>query len=803
MRAFLQDVRFASRILRKNLGLTAIIVLTLALGIGSNATVYSAARTFLLAPFPGLRDPDRLVRLVEVPPRRDEWADEASPGSLVEWRRQSGFMEIAACDWWLVNLTGEGEPERVLGIRGTANYFRLLGFEPILGRGFLPGDDQPGRDAVTVLGYGLWQRRYGGDPKIVGRTLSLDGRSYTVIGIMPPDLTYPEGGQLWVPLALGQESATDFADRSLIVFARLHRGVSIPDAQARLAVIAARTARDHPVTNAGWGVQVWSLEGFQGRLTRPLILVLFCAVALVLLIVCANVANLLLARASVRQREFAVRSALGAGQSRLFRQRLTETVLLALLGGALGTLVARWEIALLRWAVPGELSQYVPAWSHLTVDLQVLGFTVLTSVAAGIVFGVAPAFGAARVNLQEVLKEGGRGATGGRGGRLRRVLVVSEMALALMLLASTGLMVRSFVRILGSDPGFRTDHLLTLEVALPAARYPNPHAITGFYTDLIGRVRGLPGVRSFALVNGLPLSGWDDVRELEVAGRPVEREKPSVGYRVISEDYFTTMEIPLLRGRSFGRQDQATAPGVAIVNQAMAQLLWPGANPLTQRIRIGAEPAFREIVGVVRDIRSRRPNQPPRAEVYVPLLQAPTPGMALVVRTAEAPTALAGEVQRQIAVLDPALAAGEVRPFERVLAKALAPFRVTTGMLTGFALLALLLAGVGIYGVISLAVAQRTQEIGIRVALGAQRRDVLGLVVGQGLRLLLIGLGIGLAGALALTRGLASVLFGVSPTDLITFVAASTLLAAVALLGSYVPALRAARLDPLEALRSE
>jgi putative ABC transport system permease protein len=804
----LQDIRFAFRMLRKNRGFTAIVVATLALGIGSNATVYSAARVFMLAPLPGLREPDRLVRLVEIPPQRDGESGDASPGSLFEWRRQSSaFEDMAACDEVLLNVTGSAEPERIVGLRGTANYFQVLGFTPILGRGFLPGEDQPGRDGIAVLSHGFWQRRYASDRNILGRTLSLNGRSVTIVGVMPPDVSFPEVGQVWVPLALGPSSATDFADRSLVVFGRLRPGLSLADAQAQLSGIAARVARAHPRTNTGWSLRVWPLEAYQAQNNRPYLLLLMAAAGLVLVIVCANVANLLLARASARQREFALRSALGAGQLRVFRQRLTESLLLALLGGALGALVAHGEIALVRGAIPSEITQFLPAWHSLAVDSRVLVYTALVTLLVGLVFGAAPALNASRVNLQESLKEGGRGSsTGGRGGRLRRVLVISELSLALMLLASTGLMVKSFAGILAVDPGFRTDHLLTMDVTLPSARYRDTPAMAAFYSDLSRRVRALPGVRAMALISGLPLTGWDAVEEVEIVGRPKSvSEKLSVGYRVVSDDYFATMGIPLLRGRTFGGQDHGTAQGVAIINESMAKALWPGSDPLAQRIRVAGEPGEREreIVGMVRNVRSRGLNRPPRPEVYVPLHQAPAPSMALVVRTANDPSALAGGVQRQIAALDPALAAGDVQPFERLLARRIAPFRVTTGMLVAFALLALLLAGLGIYGVISFAVARRTQEIGIRVALGAQRSDVLGLIVRQGLWLALIGLGIGLAGALALTRAMATVLFGVSPTDPVTLAAAASLLVAVALLASYLPARHAASLDPLTSLRSE
>lgn len=809
----MQDLYLAFRLMRKYPGFTAIVILTLALGIGSNATVYSAARVFMLESLPGLREPDRLMRLVEIPPQRGEESGGVSPGNLFEWRRKaSAFEGIGACDETLLNVTSGEEPERIVALRGTANYFQLLGFTPILGRGFLPDEDQPGRDAVVVLSHGFWQRRYAGDPKIVGRTISLDGRSVTVIGVMPPHISFPEVGQVWVPLVLGPSSATDFADRSLIAFGRLKPGVSVNDAQAQLSAVAADVASAYPHTNAGWGIQVWPLEAYHVRDRRPFILLLVAAAAFVLLIVCANVASLLLARGSARQREFCLRQALGANRSRVFRQCLTESVLLGLFGGALGILVAYGELALIRGAVPGEITQFLPAWHYLTVDNQVLAYTAAVALLVGLVFGAGPALSASRVALQGSLKEGGWGSSiGGRGGRLRRLLVISETSLALILLASTGLMVQSFASVLKTDLGFRTDHLLTMDVTLPASRYPDTQATSAFYTELARRVEALPGVRAVSFITGLPLSPWDEVKEVEVADRPVNAsEKPSVGYRVISDNYFATLEIPLLRGRAFDGRDhdqpQNPVVGVAIVNEAMAKMLWPGADPLGQRIRIAGEPGAREreVVGLARDIRNRNLiNKPPRPEVYVPLHQTFAPIMALAIRTADDPAAHTGDVQRQIGAIDPTLAGGNVQVFDRILVRVMAAFRITTGMLMVFALLALVLAGLGIFGVISFATARRTQEIGIRMALGAQRNDVLGLIIRQGMWLALIGLGIGLAGALALTRAMAGILVGVSPTDLVSLLAACSLLGMVALLASYLPARRAAQLDPLSALRYE
>jgi putative ABC transport system permease protein len=804
MTTVLQDIRFALRMLRRNPALSVIVVLTLALGIGSNATIYSAARVFLLDPWPGLRQPDHLVRIVEVPPQREEGYGEASAGVLLEVRRAgTAFEEVAACEETLANLTGKAEPERVLGIRATANYFRALGFTPAVGRGFAPGEDQPGRDAVTVLSDGFWQRRYGRDRSVVGQTISLNGRSVTIIGVMPPRVSFPEPAQLWVPLALDPQRASNFADRSLIVFARLKPGTAIGTSRSQLPGIASRMARDHPVSNTGWGLQAWPLVAYQTRFTYPFMVLVMAAAGLVLVIVCANVANLLLARGSVRQREFALRTALGASQLRVFRQGLTESLLLALLGGACGVLVAQWGIALLRGAVPGEISQGIPAWDSLAVNARVLGYTALITLAVGLFFGSAPSLSASRVNLQGTLKEGERsGATGSRG-RLRRALAISEVALALTLLVSTGLMVESFAGILRSNPGFRTDHLLTMDVTLPPSRYRDARAMGAFYTELSERVRALAGVRAMALVNGLPLSGWDETAEVEIVGGPTSvAEKPSVGYRVISDGYFEALGIPVLRGRGFDRRDQAQSKAVAIASEALAKLLWPGADPLGRRLRITGEPRERELIGVVRGVRGRN-YRPPRPTLYVPLQQATAPMMALVVRTAGDPTALAGSIQRQIAAIDPTLAAGNVQTFERVVVKALAPLRITTGILVALAALALLLAGLGIYGVISFAVARRTHEIGVRLAIGAQRRAVLGLIVRQGMQLALVGVAIGLAGAVALCRGMASVLYGVNPTDLAVYAAATAVLVVIAVLASYVPARRAAALDPLVALRTE
>ena len=814
MGSLLQDLRYAARTLRQSPGFTAVAALTLALGIGANTTVYTTVRAFLLEPFPALPDPERLVRIVETPPQRDTWAAEVSPGTLAAFRRESRTLtEIAAARWWTASVGdpapgagGRGEPEAVRGFRTTANYFRALGVRPLLGRGFLPGEDVPGRDAVTVLSHALWQRRFAADPAVLGRPILLNGRQHLVVGVLPPDVTYPEGGEIWAPLPRDLVDETNFLGRSLQVFGRLAPGVGVEAARAELAAISERVAAEHP-DHGGWGLLVQPIERFQARFARPFALALSAAVGLVLLIVCANIANLLLARGTVRRRELAVRTALGAGRLRLVRQRLTESLLLGGLGGGLGVLAAAWGVALFRAAMPAEVTDFIPAWSHIQVDPGALAFTALAALAAGVLAGVAPALQRTDANLGEALKDGGRGASAAltrKGGLLRGGLVAGEIALALVLAVSTGLVSQSFARMMRQDFGFSPERLLTMRISLPADPYDTPAELSGFAAALTARVRALPGVEAAGTTNVLPLTGGDWNEPIWFPGRPEPEagDLPWAGYRIVSPGWFDAAGTPVVRGREFGPADRDQAPAVAVVNEALARLHFPGADPVGRQIQI-ADEAPRTIVGVVRDVRTRGLNEPLQPEVFVPHLQAPARSFSLAVRTAGEPAALARPVRRELAALDPALAAADLQPFERVIARHISPSQITAGMLAIFAAMALAIAALGIYGVISFAVAQRTHEIGVRVALGAARRDVLALVVGQGARLALLGLALGLAGALAMGKALAGILYAVSPTDPPTFAAAAVLLAGVALAASYLPARRAAATDPVRALKGE
>lgn len=807
MNTLMNDLRYAFRLLRKNPGVALVAILCLGLGIGANTTVFSGANALAFHPLPQLAAPDRLLMLAELPPNGDERFVGVAPATFADWRTAArSFEDLGAFVSWDVNVTGTDEPERVTVYQVTPSTFRLWGVRPALGRTFLDEEDQLGRHAVVVLGYGFWERRLGADPRVIGQTLRLNDQSYMVIGVMPRDFLCPPGAQLWTPLALEPAAASDRTRRSLLVFGRLKSGVTEAQARAEMSTIARRLAEHHPETNAGWGVQTQSMEAFYGRGPRPFMLLLLAAVGFVLLIACANVANLLLARATARTREIAVKIALGASRSRIVRQLLTESALLSLLGGLVGLLLSLWGITLMARAIPAELRPYITGFGQLTIDKRALVFTLGISLGAGLLFGLAPAIEASKPDLHQALKEGGRSAPGGRRQRLRNGLVVAEIALALMLLVSAGLMVQSFNRLVLADPGFRPEQVLTMRVTLPQGRYQRDERITDFYARLIERIESLPGVQSAGLVSILPMSWSERTVSLAVEGRPPQRpgEEPKVGYRIVSPEHFRAMSIPVIRGRIFDDRDSADAPRVAILSPSAVKRLFGTEDPVGRRIMIGTDVQPAIIVGIVRDVRHNAlVTDEPQAAVYVPLPQAPRRTMSLAVRTTGDPASIAPAVRREITALDASLGASDVLTMERVVSSALSPQRVTTGMLSSLALIALILAATGIYAVMSFSVAQRTHEIGIRVALGAQRSDILGLVVGHGLRLTLIGVAIGLVGALALTRLLSRLLYGVSATDPPTFAVIALLLAGAALLACYIPARRATKVDPMVALRYE
>ena len=802
-----QDLRYGLRTLRKSPGFTVVAVLALALGIGADSAIFSVVNTVLLRPLP-YQDPDRLVMVWEDATKAGYPRNTPAPANYIDWREQNQVFEgMAAIANISFNLTGDGEPERIDGRRVSASLFPLLGVEPHLGRVFLPEEDQPGANRAVIMSYGLWQRRFGSDPDITGKQLTLNGESFTVVGVMPPHFQFPSReDELWIPIAFGPNESATRGGHYLEVIARLKHGVTLQQAQAEMNTIAARLQQQYPESNTDVGATVISLhEQLVGDI-KPALLVLLGAVGFVLLIACANVANLLLARAAVRQKEIALRIALGASRARLIRQFLTESLLLAAIGGVVGMLLALWGVNLLKAFIPENISQV----KAITIDAYVLGFTLLVSLLTGLIFGLAPATQASNFNLNETLKEGGRDtAAGSRGKRLRSLLVIAEVAVSLVLLIGAGLLINSFLRLRSVDPGFRADNLLTMRIVLPRLKYPEQPQRTAFYAELLSRVEALPGVQAAAVTNWIPLVSQGDSVGFSIEGRPepAAGQIPIAVTRVISPHYFSTMGIQLLQGRQFNEQDRADTPRTVVINETMARRYWPGEDPLGKRITTGspADPAsWRTIVGVAQDVRQFQLNADPRPQIYLPYEQPvffqPT---NLVIRTGIEPLSLAATVRRTVWEIDRDQPVSNVRTMEDVLSESIARQRFSMLLLGIFAALALALAAVGLYGLMSYAVAQRTREIGIRMALGAQARDVLRLVVAQGLKLVLVGVVIGLVVAYMLTRLMSSLLFGVSATDPTTFIAISLMLLCVAVLASYIPARRATKVDPLVALRYE
>jgi putative ABC transport system permease protein len=801
------DLRYGLRALLKNPGFTAVAVIALALGIGANSAIFSVVNTVLLRPLP-YADPDRLVMVWEDDTKHGYPRDTPAPANFFDWRAQNQVFEgMSATADQSFNLTGVGDPERVDGQAVSANLFSLLGVEPQVGRAFLPEEDQPGEGRVVIMGHALWQRRFGADQGIVGKPVTLNGLSYTVVGVMPPGFQFPgREEELWVPLALTPQQAARRGSHYLRVVARLKPGVTVEQAQAEMNTIAARLQQQYPDANAEVGAAVVSLHEQVVGDIKPALLVLLGAVGLVLLIACANVANLLLARAASRQKETALRIALGASRWRLVRQFLTESVLLAALGGVVGLLLSVWGVSVLKSFIPENVSQV----KAVAVDARVLAFTVLVSLLTGLLFGLAPATQASNFDLNETLKEGGRdSSSGGRGKRLRGLLVVAEVAVSLVLLIGAGLLINSFLRLRSVDPGFRTDHLLTMRVVLPQQKYPDQARRSAFYDELIRRVEAVPGVKSAAVTNWIPLVNQGDSVGVSVEGRPDPGpNRPIVATRVVSPHYFQAMGIKLLSGRDFDeRTDRADTPAVVVIDETMAKRLWPGEDPLGRRVTPGSPDSpddWCQVVGVVKDVRQFELTAEPKPQMYMLYAQADFfAPRHLVVNTSVEPMSLAATVRKTVWDVDRDQPVSNVSTMEEVLSGSIARQRFSTLLLGVFAGVALVLAAVGLYGVMSYSVAQRTREIGLRMALGAQRGDVLRMVVGQGLKLVLVGVAIGLAAAFALTRVMSSLLFGVSATDPATLAAISLLLISVAALASYIPARRATRVDPLIALRYE
>jgi len=812
MESFIQDLRFGARMLMKNPGFTLIAVLTLALGIGANTAMFSVVNAVLLRPLP-YPAAEQLVQLNHHYPKQNLRAS-VSPVSFAHYRQVSqSFAEIGAMTGWEANLTGQGEPERLRGARVTASFFHTLGVNVARGRGFTRDDDQPGRNRVVIVSDGLWRRRFGGAAELVNQTITINGENYIVIGVVPPGFEFGrefgETVEVWTPLAFTPEQldARQWRQEFLGVFARLKPNVTLPQAQAEMETIAAGVRQQQwPVGEAaGWSLLMRPLaEVVVGDVRRPLWMLLG-AVGFVLLIACANVANLLLARAVARQKEIALRAALGATRRRVSAQLLAESLLLASLGGACGWLLAYGGVKLLT----GVTQINLPRWHEVGLDWRVFGFTALVSLATGMLFGLVPAWQAVRVDLNELLKAGGRSEATGRR-PWRSGLVIVELALSLVLLIGAGLLVRSLQRVQQVNPGFRPAGLLVMQTALPRSRYRTPAQTDAFYQQLLGRMRALPGVQSVGATSILPLSGVSaPPSNFEIEGRaPAPGQVPPHGDRwAITADYFQTMQIPLLRGRAFTESDQAESQTVAIIDESMARQHWPDENPIGKRLSFQRDPqgnpVWREIVGLVGHVKPGSLEREARGQCYVPHRQLSAGGMFLVVRTAHEPASLAASVRNVIRQADAELPVFRVTTMEQLVAASLAQRRFTLAAFGLFAGVALLLAAIGLYGVLAYVVAQRTHEIGVRLALGAQSGDVLRLIVGQGMKLALAGLLIGLGSALALTRLLQPLLFGVRATDPMTFGGIALLLLLVAFLACWIPARRATKVDPLIALRHE
>jgi putative ABC transport system permease protein len=793
----------------KNPGFTLIAVITLALGVGANTAIFSVANTALLRPLP-YQNPDELVMVWETAPKLGFPHNDVAPANFIDWRDQNRvFTQIAAFGGASLSLTGRGEPERIEGERVSASLFPLLGVAPALGRVFTEQEDRSGAQSVIVLSHSLWQRRFGGDTGIIGQSLTLNNHPYTVVGVMPSHFRFPGREQeFWVPMAFEPDEAAGRGDHYLSVVARLKPGVTGQQAQTEMEAIAARLQRQYPRTNTDQGVALVPMrEEFAGSIRKPL-LILMGVVGFVLLIACANLTNLLLARATHRASELTIRAALGASRTRLIRQLLTESVLLAFSGGAVGALLAIWGVDFLEKLVPENLAQA----RGVVVDWRVLSFSGAVSLLTGVVFGLAPALHISKLNLTEALKEGGRsGAGAGSRGRLRGALVIGEIALSLVLLTGAGLMIKSFYRLTSVDPGFQPDRSLTMRMHLSGEKYGDSIKRRTFYDHMLQQVQSIPGVQSAGVITQLPLTTQGLSFTFSLEGQPPmpASNLPLAVFRVISQDYFHAMGVPLLRGRSFTPQDSVDAQAVVVINRTMAERFWPGQEALGKRFKIGSSDSqnpLMMVVGVVGDVRQSSLDQSLKPEMYVSHLQDRrffAIPRDLVVRTTGDPLAMAAAVRAEIWKLDKDLPLYRVQTMEQILSASVGGQRFNMLLLTVFAALALLLAAVGVYGLMSYATAQRAREIGVRLALGARASDVLRLVMKQGLILTISGVTVGLAGAFALTRIMTGLLFGVSVTDPGTFTLIAALLTLVALTACWIPARRAARMDPMVALRTE
>jgi putative ABC transport system permease protein len=793
----IRDARYAIRQLLMNPGFTVIAIVTLALGIGATTAMFSVVNGVLLRPFP-YHEPDRLVFVNEIVPQYGRFS--VAPATFLDWRKQNAvFEQIAAFTAGSATLADAGGPERVANGAVSWDVFDLLQVRPARGRGFRADEDAPGRNNVVVLSHGMWQRRFGGDPNILGRTIRLNGSPSTVIGVMPAEFYFPSRqAEFWSPIAINPVNASRGA-HFLGVVARLKPGITLQRAHTEMKAISERLAVEYPNNSANESAQVVALHEQVIGAVRPALLTLLAAVGAVVLIACANVANLLLVRAAARRREIAVRTALGAGRWRLVMQMLSESTVLAVAGGTIGLLLAYLAIPSIGTLSAGS----IPRVDDIRIDVTVLMFVTAISLVTGLLFGLAPAWQAARSHVSEVLKEGSRSVATSGGRWVRSGLLIAEVALSIVLLVGATLLLRSFARLTGVDPGFRAENVLAFCVALPRMAYPEDHHRSTFFNTLLAKLEARPEISSAGMVQTLPMRGGY-VLSFEIRGRakPKPGEEPSANHRVVSADYFKTLGIPLIRGRAFTNRDTEKAPMVAVIDQTFADRYFAGSDPIGQAIDIGnGTDGFYEIVGVVGDVHHGGLDGSPNPTMYVPFNQDVFDTMWVVARTDGDPAGLAAVVRQTLREIDGTLPAFGMTPLATVVSNSIAQRRFSMLLLAGFAGVALFLAAVGLYGVVAYSVSQRTQEIGVRMAIGARHRDVIGMVIGGGMRLALVGTGIGLVAALALSRVVRTMVYGVTPLDPVSYVITSCLLLAVAVLACYVPARRATRVDPITALR--
>lgn len=808
MNSFWQDLHYGARLLLKTPCFTLVAVLVMALGIGATTIMFSTADATLLRPF-SFPNQERLVMLFERKLAAGINRAPASPGNIIEWRAQAKTLqEVIVLRNRTYTLKSDGPPERYTSYGVSAAFFDALGVKPLLGRTFKPGEDELGRERVAVLKHSFWQQRFGADPSIVGKQMLLDEQPFEIVGVMPKEFEFPfGGGDLWTPFVIEPQVRQEHNNHYLRAMALLKPGATLAQANEELQAISQRMQQQFP-GEAGHEAFAVTLNNEYTRGAKMYVPIMAGSALFVLLIACANVANLLLARGAARQKEVAVRLALGATRWRVIRQLLTESVLLALVGGLLGSILASWGIEALARGIPPAMSKFIPGWSNLGLSYSVLAFAGLIALLTGIFCGLAPAWQATKANLNETLKEGGSKGAAGAGTRspLRNALVVAEVALSLVLLIGAGLLVRSFIHLLRTDLGVKPASVATMQVTLPRDKYPNEQARRNFFEQLLSRVATLPGVQQAGAIHALPMGGGSDGNSFQIIGQPAfERGKePRTDFRIATPAYFAAIGTDLRQGRLFSAQDDAQAPRVVLVNEAFAARFLPGQSAVGKRMTLGSNTAPpMEIIGVVANVMNDDMDDLAEPNIYMPFAQYPTQALSLIVRAPNAEAQIIPAVRRELAALDPTLPLAEIKPLAEVIQERQSPKEMMMWMLVWFGLMALAMAAVGTYAVMAYAVTQRTHEFGVRIALGAQTADILKLVLRRGLALALLGIAIGLAGAFALTRALGQFLYGVSANDPLTFSGVALLLAAAALLACWIPARRATRVDPLVALRCE